>query len=80
MIVAKDTVVQLHYMLKDADGKQIESTAGHDPIVYLQGHNNMIPGFEQLLRANRPEINLKSPSHLRTAMAIASKARFSVCR
>ena len=32
MIVAKDTVVQLHYTLKDADGKQIESTAGHDPI------------------------------------------------
>ena len=53
MIVAKDTVVQLHYTLKDADGKQIESTAGHDPIAYLQGHNNMIPGFEEAVEGKQ---------------------------
>ena len=46
MNIAKDTVVQLHYTLKDADGKQIETTLGGDPVAYLHGHRNMIPGFE----------------------------------
>jgi len=46
MKIAKDTVVQLHYTLKDDQGNQIETTGSGDPIAYLQGHNNMIPGFE----------------------------------
>jgi len=53
MIVAKDTVVQLHYTLKDDQGNQIESTAGLDPIAYLQGHHNMIPGFESAVEGKQ---------------------------
>ncbi|MCA6064281.1 FKBP-type peptidyl-prolyl cis-trans isomerase [Thalassolituus marinus] len=49
MKIAKDTVVQLHYSLFDAEGNMIESTTqgNHkDPVAYLHGHNNMIKGFE----------------------------------
>lgn len=53
MNVSKDTVIQLHYTLKDENGKQIESTAGHDPIAYLQGHKNMIPGFEEAMEGKQ---------------------------
>ncbi|WP_369983283.1 peptidylprolyl isomerase [Thalassolituus sp.] len=53
MNISKDTVVQLHYTLKDEDGQQIESTAGHDPIAYLQGHKNMIPGFEEAVESKQ---------------------------
>ncbi|UXD86291.1 FKBP-type peptidyl-prolyl cis-trans isomerase [Thalassolituus hydrocarboniclasticus] len=50
MIIAKDTVVQLHYSLFDEQDQLIESTnkdAGGEAIAYLHGHNNMIAGFEQ---------------------------------
>ena len=53
MNVSKDTVIQLHYTLKDENGQQIESTAGHDPIAYLQGHKNMIPGFEEAMEGKQ---------------------------
>ncbi|MEK9766371.1 MAG: FKBP-type peptidyl-prolyl cis-trans isomerase, partial [Thalassolituus sp.] len=47
MKIAKDTVVQLHYTLKDSEGNLIETTRQEgEPIAYLQGHHNMIEGFE----------------------------------
>lgn len=46
MNIAKDTVVQLHYSLFDEQNTLIESTSGHQPLAYLHGHDNMIPGFE----------------------------------
>lgn len=52
MNISKDSVVQLHYSLYDADGQLIESTrdgAHAHPIAYLHGHNSMIPAFEQAI-------------------------------
>lgn len=49
MNIAKDTVVQFHYTLKDGKGELIESTAGKDPMAYLHGHSNIIPGLEKAL-------------------------------
>ncbi|MDF1762066.1 MAG: peptidylprolyl isomerase [Oleibacter sp.] len=46
MQIGKNSVVQLHYTLSDDQGNEIESTRFGEPIVYLQGHRNMIPGFE----------------------------------
>jgi len=47
MAIAKDTVVQFHYTLKDADGTVIEASHGNEPMAYLQGHGNIIPGLEE---------------------------------
>lgn len=49
MNISKDSVVQFHYTLKNEQGEQIESTAGKDPMAYLHGHGNIIPGLEAAL-------------------------------
>lgn len=49
MSISKDKVVQFHYNLKNDKGEQIESTEGRDPMAYLHGHGNIIPGLEKAL-------------------------------
>src|SRR5690606_41380312 len=49
MNISKDCVVQLHYSLFDEQDNLIESTSGGNALVYLHGHDNMIPGFEKAL-------------------------------
>ncbi|HCU67034.1 MAG TPA: peptidylprolyl isomerase [Rheinheimera sp.] len=48
MLISKDTVVQLHYQLSDDSGL-LESSQGSDPLLYLHGHQNMLPAIEQAL-------------------------------
>ena len=47
MIIAKNTVVGVHYQL-DVDGQKIDAS-GEQPLLYLHGHGMMIPGFEKQL-------------------------------
>ena len=47
-IVEKDIVVTLDYTLKVA-GEVVDSSEGGDPIVFLQGHGQIIPGLESAL-------------------------------
>lgn len=57
MQIETNSVVQLHYSLSEvhADDTEtpIESTKGGDPIAYLQGHQNMIAGFEQAVEGKQ---------------------------
>jgi len=49
MQIAKDKVVSIHYTLKNDAGSVIDSSEGADPLVYLHGAQNIIPGLEQAL-------------------------------
>ena len=49
MPIAKDSVVSIHYTLKDDAGKVIDSSASGDPLTYLQGHGNLVAGLEREL-------------------------------
>ncbi len=49
MVVAADKVVLIHYTLKNGEGKVIDSSAGGDPLAYIHGHGNLIPGLEREL-------------------------------
>lgn len=49
MSISKDKVVQFYYTLKDEAGQTLESNVGADPVAYLHGHNNMMPGVEKAL-------------------------------
>lgn len=49
MIIGKDKVATFHYTLKDVDGEILQSSEGHDPMPYLHGSNNIIPGLEREL-------------------------------
>ena len=45
--IEKDAVVAFLYKLSTADGELIEETDDKDPMVYLHGHQNIIPGLEK---------------------------------
>jgi FKBP-type peptidyl-prolyl cis-trans isomerase SlyD len=49
MNITDNKVVQLHYVLKDEAGEQLESSYEQQPIAYLHGKNNMLVGVEQAL-------------------------------
>ncbi len=48
MIITQDSVVQLHYRVSDAT-VLIEDSANGEPMLYLHGHQNMLPAIEQAL-------------------------------
>ena len=49
MQIAKHAVVSIEYTLTGPDGKLIDSSEGHEPLVYMQGVGNLIPGLEREL-------------------------------
>lgn len=49
MKAARGRVVSLHYTLTDDLGVQLDSSRGHEPLVYLHGFGNIIPGLERAL-------------------------------
>lgn len=48
MQIVKNSVVQFHYTLSDANG-EVESSAGSHPLLYLHGHDQMLPALEKEL-------------------------------
>jgi FKBP-type peptidyl-prolyl cis-trans isomerase SlyD len=42
-------VVSIHYTLKADSGQVIDSSAGGEPLAYLHGHGNLVPGLEREL-------------------------------
>ncbi|MEZ4685843.1 MAG: FKBP-type peptidyl-prolyl cis-trans isomerase [Bacteroidia bacterium] len=53
MNITKDAVVAIHYTLRNDAGDVIDSSAGRDPLYYLQGHQNIIIGLEEKLEGKQ---------------------------
>jgi FKBP-type peptidyl-prolyl cis-trans isomerase SlyD len=49
MKIAKDKVVVIDYTLKDEKGEVMDTSAGREPLTYLHGFGNLIPGLETAL-------------------------------
>ncbi|MFP2962363.1 peptidylprolyl isomerase [Myxococcus sp. 1LA] len=49
MRVAKDSVVSLEYKLHLGDGQVIDQSAPDQPLSYLHGHRQIVPGLEGAL-------------------------------
>jgi len=49
MSIKQDSVVTLHYTLKDESGALIETSTEGEPLTYLHGHGNLVPGLEREL-------------------------------
>ena len=47
MQIADQTVVSLHYTLTDDQGTVIDSSAGREPLTYLHGVGQIVPGLEK---------------------------------
>jgi FKBP-type peptidyl-prolyl cis-trans isomerase SlyD len=49
MLIADKKVASFHYTLSNEQGEQIESSRERQPMTYLHGARNIIPGLEQAL-------------------------------
>ena len=49
MQITDDTVVAMDYALKDDEGTLIDQSQPGQPLVYLHGHRNIVPGLEAAL-------------------------------
>ena len=49
MAIKQNSVVTMHYELKDSAGEVLDSSKGQDPLVYLHGASNIIIGLEEQL-------------------------------
>lgn len=49
MQIADNTVVSIHYTLTNQAGNVMDSSVGTDPLAYLHGASNIIPGLENAL-------------------------------
>lgn len=52
-MIARDKVVTFHYELRNAAGELIEKSDG-EPMAYLHGASNIIPGLEKALEGHAP--------------------------
>ncbi len=59
MNIANQTVVTMHYTLTDDKGKVLDSSSGGDPLVYLHGASNIIPGLEEALTGKKSGDKIK---------------------
>ena len=49
MTIKDNSAVSFHYTLTDDDGQQLDSSVGKEPLAYLHGAGNIIPGLENAL-------------------------------
>ncbi|MGH8295921.1 MAG: FKBP-type peptidyl-prolyl cis-trans isomerase [Steroidobacteraceae bacterium] len=49
MTITSDSVVTIHYTLKDDTGAVIDSSGSGEPLAYLHGHGNIVRGLEREL-------------------------------
>jgi len=49
MIIAKNKVVQIHYTLTNDEKDILDSSVGREPLAFIQGIGNIIPGLEKAI-------------------------------
>ena len=54
MEISQNTVASIDYKLTDTDGQVLDSSEGREPLTYLHGAGNLIPGLESALEGNAP--------------------------
>lgn len=59
MNIAKDTVVTIEYTLRDDNGTILDTSDGREPLAYLHGNGNLIPGLEAELEGKAADAALK---------------------
>ncbi len=49
MKIENNAVIEMHYTLTNKTGEQLDSSVGQQPLAYLHGAGNIIPGLENAL-------------------------------
>jgi FKBP-type peptidyl-prolyl cis-trans isomerase SlyD len=53
MQIAQNSVVSFHYTLTDDQGQVLDSSQGREPLVYLQGVGQIVPGLEKAMEGRQ---------------------------
>lgn len=53
LTATKDRVVSINYTLRDEQNEVIDSSEGGEPLLYLHGHGQIIPGLEGKLEGRK---------------------------
>ena len=53
MQIAANCVAYIHYTLKDDAGSVLDTSAGGEPLAYLHGAGNIVPGLEKALEGKQ---------------------------
>ena len=63
MAIEKDKVVSIDYTLTGENGQVLDSSEGREPLAYLHGAGNIIPGLEQALEGKNEgdQLNVSIP-------------------
>ncbi len=59
LLIGPDAVVLMHYTLTNDAGEVLDSSAGQEPLAYLHGAGNIIPGLEDALTGKTAGSRLK---------------------
>ncbi len=51
--IAKNVVATIEYTLTNDDGETLDTSVGDEPLVYLHGHGNIVPGLENALEGKK---------------------------
>lgn len=51
--IAQNMVVSFHYTLKNDGGEVLDESSGDEPMMYLHGHDNIVPGLERKLTGRK---------------------------
>jgi FKBP-type peptidyl-prolyl cis-trans isomerase SlyD len=53
MLIESGKVISIHFTLTNDAGKVIDSSSGREPMAYLHGGGNLVPGLERALEGRR---------------------------
>jgi FKBP-type peptidyl-prolyl cis-trans isomerase SlyD len=48
-MIKKDSVVSLSYILKNENGEELDRSDAANPLAYMHGHGQIVPGLENVL-------------------------------
>ena len=48
-MIKKDSVVSLSYILKNENGEELDRSDNVNPLAYMHGHGQIVPGLENVL-------------------------------
>ena len=80
MTIADDSVVSFHYKLRDDTGTFNESSEDGSPVVYMHGHNNIVPGLEKELAGKKSGDKLTATVTPEEGYGSATTTPCSACR
>ena len=53
MQIAQNSVAAFHYTLTDDQGQVIDSSEGREPLTYLHGSGQIVPGLEKQMEGRK---------------------------